>query len=257
MMAIISPAKNMIPIRTAHVYPKQPKFKKRADILWRELKEYSPWQLESIFQESAQQGMKAFERYQQYDPQELGSAAVCSYQGLQYIYLDPLDFSADDFSFADQHLRILSAFYGALCPSDGIQPYRLKMECKLTVENKKLYEFWGNIVYREVYSAGGPVINLASKEYAKMITPYLTYKNQFITCDFLARRKGKLICIPTLAKMARGRMARYIIKNRIDTPEKLYSFSPDHYRYLKEMSTKDRYVFLILEDENELSQEDI
>nr|MBF0683867.1 peroxide stress protein YaaA [Pseudomonas sp.] len=43
---------------------------------------------------------------------------------------------------------------------------------------------------------------------------------------------------------ARGLMARYVIKERIDTAEQLKAFSYDGYRYSPDHSSADRLVFL-------------
>ena len=52
-----------------------------------------------------------------------------------------------------------------------------------------------------------------------------------ITCDFLTFRRGKLITLAALAKMARGRMARFLIDNRIREPEGLREFSWEGYEF--------------------------
>ena len=46
-----------------------------------------------------------------------------------------------------------------------------------------------------------------------------------------------------LRKEARGRMADYIIRQRIQTIEDLYQFDADGYRYAPEVSTKQQPVF--------------
>ena len=36
----------------------------------------------------------------------------------------------EDFRYVEDHLRILSGFYGVLKPMDGVTPYRLEMQAK-------------------------------------------------------------------------------------------------------------------------------
>ena len=48
-------------------------------------------------------------------------------------------------AWAQDHLRILSGFYGLLRPLDRIQPYRLEMGTRLkTRRGSSLYDFWGD-----------------------------------------------------------------------------------------------------------------
>jgi len=48
-------------------------------------------------------------------------------------------------------LRILSGFYGILAPFDGVVPYRLEMQAKLSVgKSRDLYDFWGNRLYKSL-----------------------------------------------------------------------------------------------------------
>ena len=54
------------------------------------------------------------------------------------------------------------------------------------------------------------ILNLASKEYAKAVEPYLRPQDRWISCVFAERADGKLRQKATLAKMARGEMVRYL-----------------------------------------------
>lgn len=48
-----------------------------------------------------------------------------------YTGLDAESLGEDDFSYAQDHLRMLSGLYGLLRPLDLMQPYRLEMGTKL------------------------------------------------------------------------------------------------------------------------------
>ena len=50
----------------------------------------------------------------------------------------PTVFEDGYFEYIQQHLRILSAFYGVLKPMDGVTPYRLEMKGKATIRNEKI-----------------------------------------------------------------------------------------------------------------------
>ena len=51
--------------------------------------------------------------------------AVLSYEGIAFQYMAPSVFENSQFEYVQNHLRILSAFYGVLKPMDGVTPYRL------------------------------------------------------------------------------------------------------------------------------------
>ena len=72
------------------------------------------------------------------------SPAVLSYEGIQYKYMAPAVFEEQAFIWLEKHLRILSGFYGVLCPFDGVIPYRLEMQARFHNEKiNNLYDFWG------------------------------------------------------------------------------------------------------------------
>lgn len=245
MIALLSPAKNM-----QQGFPDwmgsqitQPQFMEQTNLLYQTLRALAPWELESWFRINPQLAMKAACNYQDFDSGAQGTPAIFAYSGLAYTNLHAQDFDLDEILFAQDHLRILSAFYGILRPCDGILPYRLEMACKLKFEGKSLYQFWGDRLYKALFSLEEPVINLASKEYAKVITPYLHRGNKWITCDFVTYRKGKYTTLATEAKMARGQMVRYLIQNRLTQPEQLKKFDWNGYQFVPDQSSVDRYVF--------------
>ena len=59
--------------------------------------------------------------------------AVLSYEGLAYQYMAPAVFEDGHFDYVQEHLRILSAFYGVLRAMDGVTPYRLEMQAKAEI----------------------------------------------------------------------------------------------------------------------------
>ncbi|MDR1161186.1 MAG: peroxide stress protein YaaA, partial [Tannerellaceae bacterium] len=69
-------------------------------------------------------------------------------------------------------------------------------------------------------------------------------ETKVVTPDFKIWKGRKAQTIVIYAKMARGQMARYIIKNRIDDPEQLKSFSWEGFRYNEELSGGNNWVFL-------------
>ena len=87
-------------------------------------------------------------------------------------YIAPAVFSQSALDYVQEHLRILSGFYGVLRPFDGVAPYRLEMQAKLRTDFcKDLYDFWGGKL-AEALSPDGAVIDLASGEYSRAVVPH-------------------------------------------------------------------------------------
>lgn len=170
--------------------------------------------------------------------------AILSYEGIAYQYMSPAVFDEEQLAYIQEHLRILSAFYGVVKPMDGVVPYRLEMQAKITIEEKKdLYEFWGSRIYNEVRDESGIFINLASKEYYKCIDKYLMPTDRFITCDFVEDVNGKLITKGTYAKMARGEMVRYMAERKVEEVENLKEFNGLGYVFREDLSSDNKFVF--------------
>lgn len=243
MVTILSPAKNMQNSTIAELKVTKPRYAKKTKELLDVLKQCNPWQLESKLHINQNLAMKAFTDFQNFSFDTEGTPALLAYHGLQYQYLQANDFTFDDFEFADSHIRIISALYGILNPMDGILPYRLEMQCKIEFDGKNLYQFWKDSLYHDLKKENHTIINLASSEYSRAIIPYLVPEDSFITCNFVVNRNGKMRMLATDAKMARGQLSRYIIKNRIDEPEGLKDFYWKGYEFSEELSDYSKYTF--------------
>lgn len=244
MIALLSPARNMQPGSLPEGSPTSPMFIKQTKQIIEVLKTCQPWQYESLLKLTPELAWDAFARHQDFDLSQPGTPALLAYQGLAFLHLNARDFTSADYDFADRHLRIASALYGLLTPKNGIQPYRLELHCKLKIDGLSLYRFWGDQIYNELFSSGEPVIDLASREYAKLAASFLRPSDPWITCDFMTPVRGKLKTLPSYAKIARGEMARFIVKNRLENPEDLKRFSRDGYRFAEGISTSGRFVFI-------------
>ena len=166
------------------------------------------------------------------------------YQGLEAYSLD-----SNDLAFAQKHLRILSGLYGVLRPLDLIQPYRLEMGSALKHgKHQSLYEFWGSRLAEHLNEEldsqrSQSVINLASNEYFKAVDKKVL-KHPVISPVFKDYKNGKYKVISFFAKKARGYMAAWVIRNRIDNPDKIVDFDVAGYRYAASESSPDAPVFL-------------
>lgn len=170
--------------------------------------------------------------------------AIVSYEGIAYQYMAPAVFEDRQLDYVQEHLRILSGFYGVLKPMDGVRPYRLEMQAKLQIDGyRDLYEFWGNQLYEEVSDEDGVILNLASKEYSKCIEKYLTDSNTYITCIFGEMVNGKIAQKGTFAKMARGEMVRFMAEYQITNPQDMKRFDRLGYIFREDLSSETQYIF--------------
>jgi len=176
--------------------------------------------------------------------------AVLVFNGEVFNGLQARSFNYDDFMYVQDHLRILSGLYGVLRPLDLIQPYRLEISSKLDVGGyNNLYDFWADditpMLINDLKHSGKPevLINLASNEYFKSINRNIL-KARVLHIEFYDIKAGNLKTIVVYTKKARGMMARYIIKNRIEDPELIKGFDEDNYLFSSELSSDNTFVFI-------------
>ena len=95
-------------------------------------------------------------------------------------------------------------------------------------------------------SAGSRVIvNLASKEYSRSIEPYLSEDTRFVTCVFGTTDGNRVKMKASAAKIARGTMVRYMAGKQIEDVEEIKHFSELGYRFSRERSTENCFVYLL------------
>ncbi len=185
------------------------------------------------------------ERFLDMDLRRGLTPAILSYDGIQYKYMAPSVFETGELSYIEEHLRILSGFYGVLRPMDGVRPYRLEMQARATVDGyKDLYDFWGRSLYDEVMDESRIIINLASKEYSRCIEKYLIPEDRYISCIFGELSGDRIVQKGVYAKMARGEMVRFMASRSIEEPEQLMDFDWSGYGFDKGRSTDTHYVFI-------------
>ena len=186
-----------------------------------------------------------YRRFQEMDLYGNLTPAILSYEGIQYQYMAPAVFEEGMLAYVQEHLRILSGFYGVLKPMDGVTPYRLEMQAKAGTGGKKdLYEYWGRRLYDEVTKEDHVIVNLASKEYSQCIERYLADGDTYINCIFGELAQDKVVQKGTYAKMARGEMVRFLAEHKAQQPEVMKEFDRLGYVYCEEFSSGTEYVFL-------------
>ena len=244
MKIILSPAKkmNMDPDRLAPAG--LPDFLDQTEEILVWLRDRSYEELKALWKCNDKIVQQNIARLEQMELRSQLTPAVLAYEGIAYQYMAPSVFEDGHYDYVQEHLRILSAFYGVLRAMDGVTPYRLEMQAKASIGGKKdLYELWGNRLYEAVVDESRVIVNLASKEYSKCIEKYLTPEDRYITITFCEKSGNKLVTKGTYAKMARGEMVRYMAEHQIEDPIEIRNFDRLGYVFREDLSTDKEYIF--------------
>jgi len=245
MKIIISPAKKMNVDTDSLPWNQLPQFLEKTEKLHQKLRSMSAGELQKLWKCNDKITAENVERLQFYTLNKNLTPAILAYEGIQYQYMAPNVFSDEEFQYIEQHLRILSGFYGILRPFDGVIPYRLEMQAKLKIEeHKDLYSYWGNDLADALCDGEDCIINLASKEYSICISKYLKSHVRMVNCVFGELQNGKIIEKGTMCKMARGEMVRFMAERNVQSVDELKQFDGRNHRYSKEYSTENNLVFL-------------
>ena len=245
MRIIISPAKQMRVDTDTFACREIPVFPEKTKILLKYISGLSYEEQKTLWACNDRIAGENAERFRNMDLRKGLTPAILAYDGIQYTYMAPAVFEDGQFDYVQEHLRILSGFYGVVKPLDGVVPYRLEMQAKAKLPGfRNLYEFWGEDLYREVMDESRVLVNLASKEYSKCIEKYLKPGDRYITCIFGEPEGDKIVQKGVYAKMARGEMVRFMAGMQAETPEQMKDFSWSGYRFAEERSSETEYVFL-------------
>ena len=244
MRIILSPAKKM---RADDGLPwvDYPVFLNRTQILLEVLQGMKGTELKQLWKCNDQITRLNAARLERMDLRKNLTPAILAYEGIAYQHMAPGVFTQQEFDYVQEHLRILSGFYGILRPFDGVTPYRLEMQAKLSVDGAKdLYAFWGDCLARELLFDTDCIVNLASKEYSVAVSKYVPDSVRFLTCTFGQMKNGKVMEKGTMCKMARGEMVRYMARSQIKNAEDIKSFDLLDFHYAQEHSDDKNFTFL-------------
>lgn len=245
MRIIISPAKKMkvdtdsLPVRAL------PAFLEQTEEICRELQSKSPEELQKLWKCNDAIAAQNLDRLADMDLRHRLTPAVLAYEGIQYRYMAPGVFTDREYDYIQEHLRILSGFYGVLKPFDGVTPYRLEMQAKLKIgKAKDLYAYWNDSLAEYIFAETDCIINLASKEYSMSISKFPQPGIRFITVVFGEEKDGKIIEKGTMCKMARGEMVRYMAEHQITNSEDIRGFDRLDFAFDSQYSDEQTYVFV-------------
>ena len=242
MKIILSPTKKMKRDTDSLKPEALPVLLPKAEKILQYLRSLSPQQLQKLWGCNDSIAAENLDRLKNMNLTEGLTPAILAYEGIAFQYMAPTVFEDRHLQYVQDHLRILSGFYGILKPLDGITPYRLEMQAKAAADGcKDLYDFWGRQLYDQL--GGGTILNLASKEYSQCISRYLRPEDRMVTCVFCEIQDGKQKQKATFAKMARGEMVRYLSEIQAQKPEDCQGFYRLNFHFRADLSTDKEYIF--------------
>jgi cytoplasmic iron level regulating protein YaaA (DUF328/UPF0246 family) len=248
MLTLISPAKSLdVTPHASGIDATAPRFLEATAKLLKSAQKLKPKAIAELMEISPALSQLNYQRFQGFDDQA-ALACVFMFNGDVYDGLQARDLDTDSLRWAQDHLRILSGFYGVLRPMDEIRPYRLEMGSQLKIcRASSLYQFWGDTLAKSLTDDlkaqdSDTIVNLASQEYARAaLTKAL--KAQVVSPRFLEVKGNQARIVSFFAKKARGLMARYMIDHRVDRPQGLKDFTVAGYSFRSDLSSDGDWVF--------------
>lgn len=166
--------------------------------------------------------------------------AMDMYQGLAYRSFKQVADWKEHWDYAVKHIRILSALYGAISPEVCVKPYRLDLTMNLKVEGLTLKKYWKERIATS-FGEGECIVNLASSEFSSLFNKK---RYDWIDIEFFEKKEGVLKQHSTISKKARGKMAAWMMSQRVQEKTELENFDLDGFRYDATLSKENHYCFV-------------
>jgi len=214
-----------------------PRFQSEADAFARDMAQYSAETIAEMLGCSHQIATQNKLRFMQFFDEKPKLPAILAYHGQAYKHLKAETLTVDALNYSQGKLWITSFLYGLLRPLDGILPYRMEGHVELpSGVGENMFGFWKSrltdVLIDAVKADDGILIHLATEEYQHLFDWQRVRKEVRIIQPLFYVRKGNDLKIQAVwAKTCRGAMTRFIIENRICSPDDLYAFSYEGFEY--------------------------
>jgi hypothetical protein len=177
--------------------------------------------------------------------------ALFAYNGQAYKHLKATTLTPEAVTFGQKRLWITCFLYGLLRPMDGIVPYRMERNVRLeATDDKPVYTIWKDRLTEALISSAkaddGIITHLSTAEY-ELLFDWKKVKSETRVIQplfYVRAANGKLKTQAVWAKSCRGAMVKYILENRITTPEDLCGFSYEGFEYRPELGDSDSPHFV-------------
>ena len=253
MMIYISCGKTMTARSRQQVpYTTVPYFEKEAHENAMHMAQFSTEELTRLLRINNKLAAENVLRYHDFlSPDAPSLPALLAYTGIVFKRLNPKDFTEEDWKYAQQHLFITSFLYGLLRPLDLIKNYRLEGDVRMPEHGDiTMFEYWRPLLTEyfitEIKKQGNLLINLASAEMKDLFHwKEVTRAVEVVTPEFMVYKNGKPTAVVIYAKMCRGEMTRFILKDRIEDIESLKSFEWEGFTFDEALSQDNRLIFTL------------
>ena len=171
--------------------------------------------------------------------------ALLAYNGQAYKHLKASQLTGGALEFAQNHLWITCFLYGLLRPMDGIVPYRMEHCVKLEATgNRPMNQFWKDkltdLHIDSVKKDDGILLHLSTEEYEHLFDwKRVRQEVRVVQPLFYVRTAKGLKMQAVWAKSCRGAMVRFILENRIQSPEELQAFSYEGFEFQPQLGEAD------------------
>lgn len=249
MLIFISCAKTMKAATVKHVPAiTLPRFEEEARHNALAMLEHTPEELAKLLHVNAKIAAENYLRFREFHAPDIHpTPALCTYTGAVFKRISVKDFTTDDFLYAQQHLLITSFLYGLLRPLDGIRLYRMEGNVRLH-DGRSMFDYWKPLLTDYFIDAvkreGGILVNLASAE-MKDLFDWKRVEDEVtvVTPEFQVWKGDQLKTVVMYAKMCRGEMTRFILKNRLEEPSDLRLFRWEGFTFDESRSTTNHLLF--------------
>ena len=157
--------------------------------------------------------------------------AIELYNGLAFRWLKQVEGWNKGLGYGSEHVRIMSALYGAVVPDAYVKPYRLDMLRPLRVDGKSLKAYWKS-EWAELFEEG---------EFSTLLD---RTRYNWVDVEFYERKDGKLKQHSTTSKKGRGLLVGFAMREQIADVKQLEAFSEDGFTFDVELSTPEKLVFV-------------
>ena len=236
MKIIFSPSKEM---SFSNPYKEATNYSDKTKTIISELQNLNKDEIKKIYKISDKVADEVANYINNFDSEE-SYRAIEMYTGLAFRKFEINSLNSDERSYLDDHLLILSAFYGPIHPEKLVRPYRLDMNTGIKIDGLSLKNFWKDEFNDSVY-VGETILNLASDEFSSLID---RKRFKIYDFDFFEKKDCKLKSHSTISKKSRGLMLNYICKNKIENLEDLKNFNLEGFEFDEKLSTEEKFTFI-------------
>lgn len=222
-------------------FPSQP-LSAKSQVVLKTLQEYPAENLANFYKINLSKADQEWLRWNRLSDKEAKSyPAWLLYDGLMYRCMNRQQVSQAEQDYLDEHLRIATAFYGLVKPTDLIAPHRLDFQGNLKIGKTSLKQFWRED-YDKVVQDDDLIISLLSSEFEQVFSPDI--RKRMVKIVFMENRAGKLKIHSTISKKGRGRLVSLMAEKQIETLEDIKTLTFDGFSFSSEHSDDKTITFI-------------